>query len=329
MMVTTLAARIQNLKVHFKIRRSMSPFKPAQVLRAVDGISLEIREGEILGLVGESGCGKSTLGRAILRLIPATGGSVEINGKDFLALDPKSLQAARPMVQMIFQDPYASLDPRMTIFETLAEPLRTHTKLSAAALRKKIEETMESVGLPRKVINRYPHEFSGGQRQRIAIARALILDPKILIADEPTSSLDVSVQAQILNLLKQIQKERNLSLVFISHNLAVVRYLCDRVAVMYLGKIVETGTGQAIFAKPQHPYTQALIAAVPIPDPARYRLGEKRVVRGELPSPLNPPTGCAFNTRCPLATDQCRREAPKLEAKSDEASHLVSCWEVK
>ena len=329
MISSTLAASIQNLKVHFKIKRGMSPFKPAQVLRAVDGITLEIREGEILGLVGESGCGKSTLGRAILRLIPSTGGAIEINGKDFLALDKDALRAARPMVQMIFQDPYASLDPRMTIFETLAEPLRTHTKLSGTELRKKIEETMESVGLPRKVINRYPHEFSGGQRQRIAIARALILDPKILIADEPTSSLDVSVQAQILNLLKQIQKERNLSLVFISHNLAVVRYLCDRVAVMYLGKIVETGTGEAIFAKPQHPYTQALIAAVPIPDPARYRLGEKRIVRGELPSPLNPPTGCAFNTRCPLATDQCRREMPKLEAKNGDPSHLVSCWEVK
>lgn len=328
-MRSLLSARIEDLKVHFKVKRSFSLFRSPATLRAVDGISLDIREGEILGLVGESGCGKSTLGRAILRLIPATSGKVEINGENFLKLSPEALRNARPMVQMVFQDPYASLDPRMTIFETLAEPLKTHMRLSKEEMKRRVEETLESVGLPRKVLQRYPHEFSGGQRQRIAIARALVLNPKILIADEPTSSLDVSVQAQILNLLKKIQKERNLSLVFISHNLAVVRYLCDRVAVMYLGKIVETGTASALFSNPQHPYTQALLSAVPIPDPARYRAGSKRIVRGELPSPLNPPAGCAFHTRCPMATAQCKRELPALEPKNGDPSHRVACFEVK
>ncbi len=328
-MTSELTARIQDLKVHFKVQRSFSLLRPSATLKAVDGVSLDIHEGEILGLVGESGCGKSTLGRAMLRLIPSTSGRVEIGGQDFLQLAAEPLRAARTQVQMVFQDPYASLDPRMTIFETLAEPLTTHFKLSTAEVKQRVEATLESVGLAKKVLQRYPHEFSGGQRQRIAIARALILNPKILIADEPTSSLDVSVQAQILNLLKNIQRERNLSLIFISHNLAVVRYLCDRVAVMYLGKIVETGTSADLFANPQHPYTQALLAAVPIPDPARYRTDAKRVVRGELPSPLNPPSGCAFNTRCPLVTDRCRRETPPLDAKKGAISHRVACFEVK
>ncbi len=326
--MTNFTARIRDLKVHFKVNRSFSLLRPSQTLRAVDGVSLDVKEGEILGLVGESGCGKSTLGRAILRLIPSTSGSVEVGGKDFLALNKSALRAARPLIQMVFQDPYASLDPRMTVGEVLAEPLRTHQNLSAADLRKKIEATLDSVGLARKVLSRYPHEFSGGQRQRIAIARALILDPKVLIADEPTSSLDVSVQAQILNLLRTIQKERNLSLIFISHNLAVVRYLCDRVAVMYLGKIVETATVGELFSNPKHPYTKALLAAVPIPDPAHYKSNAARVVRGELPSPLNPPSGCAFHTRCPLAADRCRKETPQLEHKGGGATHKVSCFEV-
>ena len=326
--MTISTAKIQDLKVHFKVNRGTSFFGPGQTLRAVDGVSLELNQGEILGLVGESGCGKSTLGRAILRLIPATSGSVEIGGKDFLSLNKKDLRAARPLAQMVFQDPYASLDPRMTVEEILAEPVLTHQKISAIDLRKKIEATLQSVGLATKVLSRYPHEFSGGQRQRIAIARALILDPKVLIADEPTSSLDVSVQAQILNLLKQIQKERNLSLIFISHNLAVVRYLCDRVAVMYLGKIVETATVSELFSSPKHPYTKALLAAVPIPDPARYKLGSARAERGELPSPLNPPPGCPFHPRCSLATSECKELVPTLQNKGGSATHQVSCFAI-
>jgi len=320
-------ARINDLKVHFNVRQGMLNFKPKKTLKAVDGVSLELRKGEILGLVGESGCGKSSLGRAIIRLIDPTSGSVEIEGVNFLDLEGKALRSARTQIQMIFQDPYASLDPRMTVFDILAEPLRAHRKLSNQELSAKVQKSLDLVGLNLKSARKYPHEFSGGQRQRVAIARALILDPKVIIADEPVSSLDVSVQAQILNLLKDIQKQLGLSMIFISHNLAVVKYISDRIAVMYLGKIVETATREELYSSPKHPYTQALISAVPIPDPKLERARQRVKLTGELPSPLNPPKGCAFHTRCPIATAQCRVETPVLEQVGASPTWRVSCWE--
>jgi len=322
----SVVARIENLKVHFPIRKGFLSFKPKQTLKAVDGISLTIPQGEILGLVGESGCGKSTLGRAIMRLIKVTDGKVEINGKDFLSLNEKQLRRARPAIQMIFQDPYASLDPRMTVFDLLAEPLRAHLKISNQELTQRVTKALELVSLSSATKKKYPHEFSGGQRQRIAIARALILRPKVVIADEPVSSLDVSVQAQILNLLKDIQKELHLSMIFISHNLAVVKYIADRIAVMYLGKIVEIASKEELYRNPLHPYTRALVSAVPIPDPKLERSRVRIPVKGELPSPLNPPKGCAFHTRCPLAFDKCTQSPPQLV---DYNGHRVSCFDVE
>lgn len=321
-----IVARIKELKVHYPVRGSMLSFQPKQTLKAVDGVSLELRQGEILGLVGESGCGKSSLGRAIIRLNHPTSGTIEINGKDFMGLEGKALRQARTQIQMIFQDPYASLDPRMTVYDILAEPLRAHRKLSPAELNEKIRQMLDLVGLSFRASKKYPHEFSGGQRQRIAIARALILEPKVVIADEPVSSLDVSVQAQILNLLKDIQKRLGLSMVFISHNLAVVKYISDRIAVMYLGKIVEIAEREELYHSPKHPYTQALVSAVPIPDPKLERARRRIPVVGELPSPLNPPLGCAFHTRCPIATDRCRQEAPQLEPVKNSTTWKVSCW---
>jgi len=321
-------ARIQNLKVHFPIRGSFLSFGHKHTLKAVDGVSLDLAKGEILGLVGESGCGKSSLGRAIMRLIKITDGSIEIAGTDFLALEGKALRQVRPNIQMIFQDPYASLNPRMTVYDILAEPLFTHTKLNSDAQMAKIKQTLDLVGLNAKTCKKYPHEFSGGQRQRIAIARALILDPKVIIADEPVSSLDVSVQAQILNLLKEIQTRLGLSMIFISHNLAVVKYISDRIAVMYLGKIVEIADREALYKNPLHPYTRALVSAVPIPDPKLERARKRIPVGGELPSPLNPPKGCAFHTRCPLAFDRCRTEPPQLIAHS-KSLHRVACFAVE
>lgn len=323
------AMSIHDLRVHFPVRGKMLSFKPRQTLKAVDGVSLELRPGEVLGLVGESGCGKTSLGRAIIRLVDPLSGRVEIDGVDFLSLQGDVLREARTRIQMIFQDPYASLDPRMTVYDILAEPLRAHQALTGQQLSDKIRSSLDLVGLNFKASKKYPHEFSGGQRQRVAIARALILDPKVIIADEPVSSLDVSVQAQILNLLKEIQGRLGLAMVFISHNLAVVKYISDRIAVMYLGKIVETANRDELYAAPRHPYTQALVSAVPIPDPLLEKQRKRIPLVGELPSALNPPTGCAFNTRCPLATDQCRRETPRLEAIGDSATHSVSCWNYK
>ncbi len=322
------AAAISDLKVHYQVRRGLFDLgKPAGTVKAVDGVSFELKQGEILGLVGESGCGKSSLGRAILRLIQPTDGKIEIAGQDFLKLRGRELARARRSIQMIFQDPYASLDPRMTVFETLAEPLGAHEKLTRAETGLRVHEMLETVGLSAKASRKYPHEFSGGQRQRIAIARALILRPKVIVADEPVSSLDVSVQAQILNLLKDIRDRFGLSMIFISHNLAVVKYIADRIAVMYLGKIVETADKADLYRSPKHPYTQALVSAVPIPDPLLERKRVRIPVAGELPSPLNPPKGCAFHTRCPYATEQCRTETPRL-MPDEKADWLVSCWEV-
>lgn len=319
--------KVQNLKVHYPLRKKLLQWGPSSSLRAVDGVSLELAAGEVLGLVGESGCGKSSLGRALMRLQEPTSGSIEILGQDFLRLRGKELRRFRPQIQMVFQDPYASLNPRMTIGEALAEPLRAHFSVTSQASESKVKKLLDQVGLSSKTVNKYPHEFSGGQRQRIAIARALILDPKIIIADEPVSSLDVSVQAQILNLLKEIQKNLGLSMIFISHNLAVVKYISDRIAVMYLGKIVETADKKTLYEKPQHPYTQALVSAVPIPDPETERKRKRITLVGEIPSAETPPPGCAFSTRCPWVQPQCKEESPSLK-EYQTPLQKVACFEV-
>ncbi len=320
------ALSVTDLKVHYPVRGKKFDFRARPTLKAVDGVSLDLRQGEILGLVGESGCGKTSLGRAMIRLVDPTSGRVVVDGVDFLSLKGNPLRQARTRIQMIFQDPYASLDPRMTVYDILAEPLRAHQKLGGRQMGEKIRSSLDLVGLDFKATGKYPHEFSGGQRQRVAIARALILDPKVVIADEPVSSLDVSVQAQILNLLKDIRATLGLSMIFISHNLAVVKYISDRIAVMYLGKIVETASRDELYAAPRHPYTRALVSAVPIPDPRLERQRRRIPLVGELPSPLNPPTGCAFHTRCPLATGRCRIESPRLESVGNSPTHTVSCW---
>jgi len=327
-MSTKPILKVHNLKVYYPVRKGFINLGEPQFLKAVDGVSFELNPGEVLGLVGESGCGKSSLGKALLRLQEPTSGKIELGDSDFLNLHGESLRKIRPQIQMIFQDPYASLDPRMTVEATLKEPLEAHQLWDKNEGPKALNQILDRVGISNKALQKYPHEFSGGQRQRIAIARALVLKPKVIVADEPVSSLDVSVQAQVLNLLKEIQKEFNLSMVFISHNLAVVKYIADKIAVMYLGKIVETGATNELYSHCQHPYTQALISAVPIPDPKIER-GRKRIeLRGELPSPLNPPRGCTFHTRCPIAKDTCKISPPELKPYQRE-SWQVSCFEVK
>ncbi len=317
--------KVRDLKVHFPIRSGFLRRNTAVTVKAVDGVHLDVREGEILGLVGESGCGKSTLGRTILRLIEPTSGSIEIDGMDFRALRGSDLIRARPKIQMIFQDPYASLDPRMTVFDILAEPVLAHHQPNSHELESRIRKYLDLCGMPLTAAKKYPHEFSGGQRQRIAIARALILEPKIIIADEPTSALDVSVQAQILNLLKDLQRQLGLSMVFISHNLAVVKYISDRIAVMYLGKIAELAGKEELYRAAKHPYSQALISSVPIPDP-RLEMKRSRVaLKGEPPSPKNPPSGCAFHPRCPIAFDRCSTERPELITRGN-SRWSVSCF---
>ncbi len=314
---TTLSAK--DLTVHY-------PLRSKGLLRAVDGISLNLYPGEVLGLVGESGCGKSSLGRALMRLHEPTSGTLSVLGSDFLSLKGSKLREFRRNIQMVFQDPYASLNPRMTVSDALSEPLRAHFSLTPQEISKKVGRALEQVGLTEQAKHKYPHEFSGGQRQRIAIARALVLDPKVLIADEPVSSLDVSVQAQVLNLLKEIQKNTGLSMLFISHNLSVIKYISDRIAVMYLGKIVETAAREDLFKKPLHPYTQALISAVPIPDPKLERERKRIPLTGELPSAENPPLGCAFHTRCPWVVPRCLEERPNLQAVAS-GKQEVACFE--
>ncbi len=293
-------------------------------LKAVNDVSFSIQEGETLGLVGESGCGKSTVGRTMLRLYEPTSGEVNLNGKNLYTLSGSELMAARRNMQMIFQDPYASLNPRMTVEDIIGEPLDIHKLVSSRAQRRKrVHELLELVGLNADHAARYPHEFSGGQRQRIGIARALAVDPKFIVCDEPISALDVSIQAQVVNLLKELQKKLGLTYLFIAHDLAMVKHISDRVAVMYLGKIAELASSEALFTEPLHPYTKALMSAIPIPDPEVEATRERIVLAGELPSPINPPSGCFFRTRCPLATEKCAQLAPALEER--KPGHFVSC----
>lgn len=301
---------LQDLKVHFKVGGGL--FKETKHVKAVDGVSLDIKKGETLGLVGESGCGKSTLGKAILRLTPITDGRAIYNGKDIAHLSDGEMRDQRKHLQMIFQDPYASLNPRMNVGQIIGEPLRTFGLANGKAADERVQELMETVGMSRRFVKRYPHEFSGGQRQRIGIARALAVDPEFIVADEPISALDVSIQAQIMNLMERLQAEKHLTYLFISHDLRAVRHLSDRVAVMYLGKIVELADGADIYAEPLHPYSKALISAVPVPDPEIEAKRERIILKGDVPSPINPPSGCHFHTRCQYAIAECSQIVPQL-----------------
>lgn len=312
---------IKGIKKHFPIKKGFFN-KQVGAVRALDGVDLDIIEGETLGLVGESGCGKSTLGRIILRLLPATAGEINVAGTNILSCDAPTLKTMRRQMQIIFQNPYASLDPRMTVGQSIAEPLSVHSVASGAKLKEQVTELMNLVGLSPAMYDRYPHEFSGGQRQRIGIARALALRPALIVADEPVSALDVSVQAQILNLLIDLRRDFRLTYLFIAHNLDVVRYISDRIAVMYLGRIVEIGGCSEVYSTPLHPYTQALISAAPIPDPTVDR-SKRIILQGDLPSPANPPPGCTFHTRCPMVKDRCQIEVPALRQISP--GHYSAC----
>jgi len=311
---------VKNLKKYFPIKKGILSQTMGQV-RAVDDVSFTLESGETLGLVGESGCGKTTVGRSILRLIEPTAGQITFKNQNLLELEREALRKVRASLQIIFQDPFSSLDPRMKVGQIIAEPLRNHLKISRAEIRDRVAYLMERVGLHPEQMRRYPHEFSGGQRQRIGIARALALNPLAIICDEPVSALDVSIQAQVINLLAQLQEEMNLSYLFIAHDLSVVEHISDRVAVMYLGRIVELATDRALYQNPLHPYSQALLSAVPIPDPEIQR--KKIVLPGDVPSPINPPSGCSFHTRCPECKAVCSRQEPTLRDMGD--GHWVAC----
>jgi oligopeptide/dipeptide ABC transporter ATP-binding protein len=302
--------QVRNLKRYYPIRKGVIARTVGHV-RAVDDVSFDVYPGETLGIVGESGCGKSTTGRAVVRLEAPTAGSVLYDGTDIAGLSTGRMRRLRTELQMVFQDPYSSLNPQIRIGDLLAEPLIAHKRLDRTAAHAKAAEMLETVGLPKLYLNRYPHELSGGQRQRVGIARALMLEPKLIVCDEPVSALDVSIQAQVLNLLKDLQGEFGLTYVFISHGLGAIKYISDRIVVMYLGKVMETATTAEIFAQPKHPYTEILLDAYPEPDP-RLRDRPRIIVEGDVPSPANPPTGCVFHTRCPYVQDICRAESPAL-----------------
>ncbi|RKX34739.1 MAG: peptide ABC transporter substrate-binding protein [Verrucomicrobia bacterium] len=315
---------LEDLKTHFPVYRGFIMKRQSGTVKAVDGVSLKVRRGEVLGLVGESGCGKSTLARTILQLVPTTSGTVILEGRNLGSFSSRELREARTGLQMIFQDPYASLNPRMTVFDTLAEPMIAHGRCTRSEATREVVQLMETVGLAPRYMRCYPHEFSGGQRQRIAVARALALKPSLIIADEPVSALDVSIQAQILNLLSELTREMNLSMIFIAHDLSVVKHISDRIAVMYLGKVVEIGEATSVIENPQHPYTRALVSAIPVPDPEIEHSRKRIVLPGDPPSPLNPPTGCSFHPRCQHANDGCTKTVPVLEKTtgSQEAACL-------
>ncbi|NMJ42292.1 dipeptide ABC transporter ATP-binding protein [Roseomonas sp. JC162] len=315
---------VTGLAKHYPVRKGLIVAKQVGTVRAVDGVSFSVNRGETLALVGESGCGKSTTARLVLRLIEPSAGSIRFEGVDVTRITGAAQRAMRRRMQIVFQDPYASLNPRLTVAETIAEPMLVHGIGDAAARRKRVEELLTVVGLRAFHAQRYPHEFSGGQRQRIGIARALSVQPDLVVCDEPVSALDVSIQAQVVNLLKDLQRRFGLAYLFIAHDLAVVKHVADRVAVMYLGQIVEIGDKRSLFASPRHPYTRALLSAIPHPDPERR--GQVKPLGGDLPSPLNPPPGCRFHTRCPFAQDRCRSEAPSLRRLGpghDAACHFA------
>jgi oligopeptide transport system ATP-binding protein len=318
---------LKNLQTHFPLHRGLVFKRHTGTVKAVDGVSLAVQRGEVLGLVGESGCGKSTLARTILQLVPATTGSVVLEGRNLTAASAAEVRTSRRALQMVFQDPYGSLNPRLTVFATLAEPMLVHKICPRDEVTGRVAELMKMVGLAPRFMQKYPHEFSGGQRQRIAVARALALQPRIIIADEPVSALDVSVQAQILNLFAELVRRMNLSLIFIAHDLSVVKHISDRIAVMYLGKIVELGRAAEVIERPRHPYTRALVSAIPTPDPDAERARQRIVLAGDPPSPLNPPAGCAFHPRCAFATETCRAAVPPLERLAD--GREVACVRVQ
>ncbi|MBX5444986.1 ABC transporter ATP-binding protein [Sphaerobacter sp.] len=314
---------VRDLYMHFPLTRGIIFQRKVGAVQAVDGVTFQVRKGETLGLVGESGCGKSTTGRAILQLYKPTGGQVLFKGQDLTKLDSGQMRKMRRYLQMIFQDPYASLNPRMTVGSIISEPMQIHNLVPKNQRNERVQELLETVGLNPYFANRYPHEFSGGQRQRIGVARALAANPEFIVADEPVSALDVSIQAQIINLLEDLQEQFQLTYLFIAHDLSVVRHISDRVAVMYLGKIVELADRNALYEDPLHPYTKALLSAVPIPDPVVEKKRERIILTGDVPSPINPPSGCHFHTRCPYAMDVCRKVEPRFVDQG--GGHFVAC----
>ena len=319
--MTAPLLEVTDLAKHYPVRKGLILAKQVGTVRAVDGVSFALNRGETLALVGESGCGKSTTARLVLRLIEPSTGTIRFDGEDVTRVTGAAQRAMRRRMQIVFQDPYASLNPRLTVAETIAEPMLVHGIGDAASRKKRVEELLSLVGLRAFHAQRYPHEFSGGQRQRIGIARALSVQPDLVVCDEPVSALDVSIQAQVVNLLKDLQRRFGLAYLFIAHDLAVVKHVADRIAVMYLGQIVETASKQDLFASPRHPYTRALLAAIPHPDPQRR--GQVKPLGGDVPSPMNPPPGCRFHTRCAFAQDRCRQEAPELRTLAQ--GHQAAC----